>query len=41
MLEIVDGEPVLEEPIFDPARLDWGEVSKVAHYSISVGALKF
>ena len=30
------GEPRLGESISDPARLDWSEVSKVAHYSIPV-----
>ena len=27
-----DATPRLEEPIRDPARLDWNEVTKVAHY---------
>jgi superfamily II DNA or RNA helicase len=32
-------EPVLQEPIKDPARLDWHEVTKVAHYYLSVDAV--
>jgi len=32
--------PVLQEPIRDPARLDWTEVTKVAHYYLSVDAMK-
>lgn len=32
-------EPQLQEPIRDPARLDWTEVTKVAHYYLSVNAL--
>lgn len=31
--------PVLQEPIRDPARLDWTEVTKVAHYYLSVDAM--
>jgi len=31
--------PVLQEPVADPATLDWHEVSKVAHYYLSVNAL--
>jgi superfamily II DNA or RNA helicase len=31
--------PRLEEPIRDPARLDWNEVTKVAHYYLSVNAM--
>ena len=34
-----DGEPRLQEPIRDPARLDWHEVTKVAHYSLAVNAM--
>jgi hypothetical protein len=34
-----DGTPRLEEPIRDPARLDWNEVTKVAHYYLSVNAM--
>lgn len=30
--------PKLQEPIKDPARLDWHEVIKVAHYTLSVNA---
>jgi hypothetical protein len=29
----------LQEPIRDPARLDWHEVTKVAHYCLSVDAM--
>lgn len=32
--------PQLQEPIRDPARLDWNEVTKVAHYYLSVDAIK-
>jgi len=31
--------PKLQEPIRDPARLDWHEVIKVAHYTLSVNAI--
>jgi superfamily II DNA or RNA helicase len=31
--------PRLQEPIRDPARLDWNEVTKVAHYYLSVDAM--
>ena len=31
--------PRLQEPIRDPARLDWHEVTKVAHYYLSVDAM--
>ena len=31
--------PRLQEPIRDPARLDWHEVTKVAHYSLAVNAM--
>jgi superfamily II DNA or RNA helicase len=34
-----NGTPTLQEPIRDPARLDWHEVSKVAHYYLSVDAM--
>lgn len=34
-----NGTPRLQEPIRDPARLDWHEVSKVAHYYLSVDAM--
>jgi superfamily II DNA or RNA helicase len=34
-----NGTPRLEDPIRDPARLDWHEVSKVAHYYLSVDAM--
>jgi superfamily II DNA or RNA helicase len=32
-------EPQLQEPIRDPARFSWNEVTKVAHYYISVDAM--
>lgn len=35
-----DTAPILQEPIRDPARLDWNEVTKVAHYYLSVDAMK-
>jgi superfamily II DNA or RNA helicase len=31
--------PTLQEPVKDPARLDWHEVVKVAHYTLSVNAI--
>ncbi len=31
--------PVLQEPIRDPARLEWHEVKKVAHYWLEVNAM--
>jgi hypothetical protein len=31
--------PCLQEPICDPARFEWNEVTKVAHYYLSVDAL--
>jgi hypothetical protein len=34
-----DTSPRLQEPIHDPARLDWHEVTKVAHYYLSVDAM--
>jgi hypothetical protein len=34
------GEPKLQEPIKNPARLQWHEVTKVAHYYLSVDALR-
>jgi superfamily II DNA or RNA helicase len=34
-----DTRPRLQEPIRDPARLDWHEVRKVAHYYLSVDAM--
>ena len=33
-------EPVLQEPIHDPARFPWHEVRKVQHYYLTVDALK-
>ena len=32
-------KPHLQDPIRDPARLDWTEVTKVAHYYLSVDAM--
>lgn len=32
-------EPELQEPIRDPVQFDWHEVSKVAHYFLSVNAM--
>jgi superfamily II DNA or RNA helicase len=32
-------KPQLQEPIKDPARFDWHEVTKVAHYYLSVDAM--
>lgn len=32
-------EPQLQEPTKDPARLQWHELTKVAHYSLLVDAL--
>lgn len=32
-------DPQLQEPIKDPARFEWNEVSKVAHYYLSVDTL--
>jgi len=34
-----DTTPRLQEPIRDPARLTWNEVTKVAHYYLSVNAM--
>jgi len=34
-----DNAPRLQEPIRDPARLDWNEVTKVAHYYLTVNAM--
>jgi len=34
-----DTSPRLQEPVRDPARLDWNEVTKVAHYYLSVNAM--
>ena len=31
--------PRLQEPIADPARLDWHEVTKVAHFYLSLDAM--
>jgi len=35
-----DTAPHIEDPIRDPARLAWNEVSKIAHYYLSVNAMK-
>lgn len=32
--------PRLQDPVRDPARLVWNEVTKVAHYYLSVNAMK-
>ena len=32
-------KPELQEPIRDPARFEWNEVTNVAHYYLSVDAL--
>jgi hypothetical protein len=37
--EAGNAEPVLEDPIKDPARFPWHEVTKVAHYWLEVDAL--
>ncbi|MHB1012004.1 MAG: helicase-related protein [Desulfobacteria bacterium] len=34
-----DNVPRLQEPIRDPARLDWNEVTKVAHYYLAINAM--
>jgi len=34
-----DNAPRLQDPIRDPARLDWNEVTKVAHYYLAVNAM--
>jgi superfamily II DNA or RNA helicase len=34
-----DNSPRLQEPIRNPARLDWNEVTKVAHYYLAVNAM--
>jgi superfamily II DNA or RNA helicase len=34
-----DTKPQLQEPIKDPARFEWHEVTKVAHYYLSVDAM--
>jgi SNF2 family DNA or RNA helicase len=35
-----DVSPTLQEPVKDPARLPWNEVTKVEHYYLSVDAMK-
>ena len=32
-------QTTLQEPIKNPARLDWHEVSKISHYYLKVGAM--
>ncbi|MCD6328576.1 hypothetical protein J7M28_13625, partial [bacterium] len=32
-------KPILQEPIKDPARLEWHEVTKVQHYWLDVNAM--
>ncbi len=32
-------KPMLQEPVKDPARLEWHEVTNVAHYYLSVNAM--
>jgi len=32
-------KPTLQEPVKDPARLEWHKVTKVAHYYLSVNAM--
>ncbi len=34
-----NSNPVLQDPIKDPARFPWHEVTKVAHYWLEVDAL--
>jgi hypothetical protein len=34
-----DRDPVLQEPIRNPARLPWHEVSKIQHYWLEVNAM--
>ncbi len=34
-----DTAPRLQDPVHDPARLDWNEVTKIAHYYLSVNAM--
>jgi hypothetical protein len=35
-----DTNPTLQPPIKDPARFEWNEVTKVAHYYLSVAEIK-
>lgn len=39
MVTNCDEEPLLHEPIKDPARFPWHEVSKVQHYYLQIDAL--
>jgi hypothetical protein len=32
-------KPQLQEPIKDPAKFDWNEITKVSHYYLSLGAI--
>ena len=32
-------EPVLQEPILNPARFEWHEVNKIQHYWLQVSAM--
>ncbi|MBI4238195.1 MAG: DUF3883 domain-containing protein [Deltaproteobacteria bacterium] len=34
-----NAKPILQEPVKDPARLEWHEVTKVAHYYLAVNAM--
>jgi hypothetical protein len=34
-----DSTPRLQDPIRDPARLDWNEVTKVARYYLAMNAM--
>ena len=34
-----NSKPILQEPIKDPARLEWHEVRKVAHYYLTVDGM--
>jgi hypothetical protein len=38
-IETVNKVTTFQEPIRDPARLDWNEVTKVAHYYLAVNAM--
>jgi hypothetical protein len=32
-------QPILQEPLKDPARLEWHEVTKIQHYWLEVNAM--
>ncbi|MFP3040302.1 SNF2-related protein [Treponema primitia] len=34
-----DTDPVMQDPIQDPARFPWNEVKKVAHYTLAINAM--